>query len=129
MAEAAATAAEARPRARTRRKALKTDQRTPWWMWLAVAAIVIFCLFPFYWLINISLKTGNDLQSSRLIPPHASLSNYKSVFQNPDFTAALRNSAIVALTPTVLALIVGSFCAYALARLRLKGKFLILGIV
>ena len=35
--------------------------RTPWWMWLAVAAIVVFCLFPFYWLINMSLKTGADL--------------------------------------------------------------------
>jgi multiple sugar transport system permease protein len=129
MAEAAATAAEARPRARTRRKPLKTGQKTPWWMWIAVLVIVIFCLFPFYWLVNISLKTGNDLQSSRLIPPHATLANYKAIFQNPDFTDALRNSAIVALTTTVLALIFGSFCAYALARLKLKGKFLILAIV
>src|SRR3954464_8712059 len=129
MAEAATTAAEARPRARTRRKALKTDQRTPWWMWIAVVAIVIFCLFPFYWLINISLKTGNDLQSSRIIPPHATLANYKAIFQNPDFTNALRNSAIVALTTTVLALIFGSFCAYALARLKFPGKVFILGLV
>src|ERR687885_351688 len=103
--------------------------KTPWWMWVSVAAIVLFCLFPFYWLINISLKTGNDLQSSNVIPPHPTLSNYKAIFQNPDFTKALRNSAIVALITTALALVVGSFCAYALARLKLKGKFLILGIV
>jgi multiple sugar transport system permease protein len=103
--------------------------RTPWWMWLCIAAIVLFCLFPFYWLINISLKTGNDLQSSSIIPPHPTLSNYKAIFQNPDFTKALRNSAVVALTTTVLALAVGSFCAYALARLKLKGKFVILAIV
>jgi multiple sugar transport system permease protein len=98
-------------------------------MWVAVVAIVIFCLFPFYWLINISLKTGNDLQSSSLIPPNPTLKNYKDIFNNPDFTKALRNSAVVALTTTVLALIVGSFCAYALARLKLRGKFLILAIV
>jgi multiple sugar transport system permease protein len=42
---------------------------------------------------------------------------------------SLRNSAIVALTTTVLALFVGSFCAYALARLKLKGKFWILALV
>src|SRR4051794_11061516 len=126
MAEAAATATEARPRTRTRRKALKTDQRTPWWMWIAVLAILIFCLFPFYWLVNMSLKTGNDLQSSRIFPAHASLANYRAIFRNSDFTHALRNSAVVALTTTVLALIVGSFCAYALARLKLKGKILIL---
>src|ERR671933_2086174 len=103
--------------------------KTPWWMWVSVAAIVLFCLFPFYWLINISLKTGNDLQSSNIIPPHPTLANYKAIFQNPDFTKALRNSAVVALVTTVLALGVGSFCAYALARLKLKGKFVILGIV
>src|SRR3954452_19394093 len=99
--------------------------KTPWWMWICVAAILLFCLFPFYWLINISLKTGNDLQSSSLIPPNPSLANYKAIFQNPDFTKSLRNSAIVALSTTVLALGVGSFCAYALARLKLRGKFVI----
>jgi trehalose/maltose transport system permease protein len=103
--------------------------KTPWWMWLAVAAIVLFCLFPFYWLINISLKTGNDLQSSSLIPPNPTLDNYQSIFENPDFTKALRNSAVVALSTTVLALTVGSFCAYALARLKLRGKAFILAIV
>jgi multiple sugar transport system permease protein len=98
-------------------------------MWIAVAAIVVFCLFPFYWLISISLKTGNDLQSSSLIPPNPTLDNYRDIFKNPDFTKALRNSAVVALSTTVLALVVGSFCAYALARLKLRGKFVILAIV
>jgi multiple sugar transport system permease protein len=115
-------------RARTR-KAPSGRPKTPWWMWIGVIAILIFCLFPFYWLINISLKAGNDLQSSSLIPPNPTLSNYKSIFENPDFTNALRNSAIVALSTTILALVVGSFCAYALARLKLKGKFVILAIV
>jgi multiple sugar transport system permease protein len=110
-------------------RAKPAGPRTPWWMWLAVGAIVVFCLFPFYWLINISLKTGNDLQSSRLIPPHPTLDNYQAIFKNPDFTKSLRNSAVVALSTTVLALMVGSFCAYALARLKLKGKGFILAIV
>src|SRR3954451_18007804 len=103
--------------------------KTPWWMWICVAAIVLFCLFPFYWLINISLKTPQDLQSSSLIPPNATLDNYSKIFKNKDFTNALRNSAVVALSTTLLALAVGSFCAYALARLRLRGKYWILAIV
>jgi multiple sugar transport system permease protein len=98
-------------------------------MWIAVAAIVIFCLFPFYWLINVSLKTGPDLSSSSLVPPSPTLDNYQSIFKNDDFVHALGNSAIVSLTTTVLSLIVGSFCAYALARLRFKGKFWILALV
>jgi multiple sugar transport system permease protein len=115
---------------RRRTKAVKPPrQGVPWWMWIVVAAIVIFCLFPFYWLVNISLKGGNDLQSSSLIPPHPTLTNYSAVFKNSDFTHALRNSAIVALVTTALALTVGAFCAYALARLRMRGKVIILAVV
>ncbi len=106
-----------------------TKVRTPWWIWLAVAAIIVFCLFPFYWLVNTSLKTGPDLSTSALVPPSPSLENYKSIFQDSNFTLALKNSAIVALVTTALSLIIGSFCAYALARLRMKRKFLILAIV
>jgi multiple sugar transport system permease protein len=94
-----------------------------------VFAIVVFCLFPFYWLVNTSLKTGPDLSGSDLVPPSPTLDNYDSIFQDANFTKALRNSAIVALVTTALALIVGSFCAYALARLRIKRKFLILAVV
>jgi multiple sugar transport system permease protein len=98
-------------------------------MWLAVIAICIFCLFPFYWLINVSLKTGSDLASSDLIPPSPTLDNYDSIFKNGDFTSALRNSVIVTSITTVLALIVGSFAAYALARLRFPHKFLLLAVI
>src|SRR5215210_7165656 len=128
MEAATAVGDRAEPRARTK-KVKPPRTGTPWWMWLAVAAIVVFCLFPFYWLINISLKTGNDLLSSSLFPPHPTLKNYSAVFHNPDFTKALRNIAVVALSTTVLALSIGSFCAYALARLALRGKFVILAIV
>src|SRR5215210_6369820 len=114
----------------TRTKVKKPQKEgTPWWMWLAVAAIVVFCLFPFYWLVSLSLKTGADLSESKLIPPNPTLDNYESIFRNGDFTRALLNSAIISLTTTALALIVGSFCAYALARLRFRGKFIILALV
>jgi multiple sugar transport system permease protein len=115
---------------RTREKAKKPKaEGTPWWLWVAVAAIVIFCLFPFYWMVNISLKTGPDLSSASLVPPNPTLDNYSSIFQNADFTNGLRNSAIVALTTTFMALIFGSFAAYALARLKIRGKFWLLAIV
>ena len=104
-------------------------QGTPAWMWVAVFAIVVFCLFPFYWLVNTSLKTGGDLSSASLLPPNPTLKNYESVFKDPAFTKALRNSAIVSLVTTILSLIVGSFCAYALARLKIRFKFVILAII
>jgi trehalose/maltose transport system permease protein len=128
MATAAETVERAEPRVAAKRRK-PAGPKTPWWLWVVVAAIVIFCLTPFYWLVNVSLKTGPDLSGSAIVPPNPTLDNYQSIFQNDDFVRALGNSAIVSLTTTVLALIVGSFCAYALARLRFKGKFLLLAAV
>jgi multiple sugar transport system permease protein len=124
----AETATAAQPGTLVKTKAPK-QPGTPWWIWIAVFLIVVFCLFPFYWLINISLKSGPDLSSARIYPPHPTLSNYKSIFQNSNFTHALLNSAIVSFCTTILALTFGSFCAYALARLRFKGKFAILALI
>jgi multiple sugar transport system permease protein len=98
-------------------------------LWLAVVLIMLFCLFPFYWLINVSLKTGADLSTSSLLPPHPTLKNYSSIFRNSDFTNALKNSAIIAFTTTAIALTIGSFAAYALARLRFPLKFLLLAVI
>ena len=129
MEAASVPAADVRPRAKKKKLKTGEQQKTPWWMWICVVAIVVFCLFPFYWLINTSLKTGPDLSTSALFPPNPTLENFKSIFKDSNFTTALKNSAIVALVTTALALIVGSFCAYALARLRIRFKFAILAIV
>ena len=128
MATETAVAERAKPRTKAK-KAPRPEGATPWWMWIAIAAIVVFCLFPFYWMINISLKTGADLTSGKAYPPDPTLKNYQSIFQNGDFTRSLLNSAVISISTTVLALVVGSFCAYALARLRFRGKFAILALV
>ena len=90
-----AIGAARRSRAPPRRAGPRRNWVRPVLMWLAVVAIIIFCLFPFYWLINVSLKTGTDLSESDLFPPSPTLDNYSSIFKNGDFTSALRNSVIV----------------------------------
>jgi multiple sugar transport system permease protein len=130
MSAASAPQATTAPRAATRKKAKPLNQQgTPWWLWLCVIGIVLFCLFPFYWLLNISLKTGPDLSAADLVPPNPTLDNYQAIFQNSNFTRALANSAIVSLVTTAIGVVVGAFAAYALARLRIKGKFILLAIV
>jgi multiple sugar transport system permease protein len=132
----ATTRVETRPGAPTVERAAVAQARGPrrrWvkpvLLWLAVVAICIFCLFPFYWLINVSLKSGADLSQADLVPPNPTLDNYSSIFENSDFTSALRNSTIVTAITTFLALLVGSFAAYALARLRFPMKFLLLAVI
>jgi multiple sugar transport system permease protein len=132
MAVRAPTGNKTQARAEARAPAERRPQRRwvkPVALWVAVFVICVFCLFPFYWLINVSLKTGPDLAQADLLPPSPTLDNYDSIFENADFTAALRNSAIITTVTTILALIVGSFAAYALARLRFPRKFLILAVI
>jgi trehalose/maltose transport system permease protein len=122
-------AAERAPAAARTARRRKPRFHARWLLWVAIVLIMVFCLFPFYWLINTSLKTGGDLSSGSLVPPHPSLDNYSSIFKNNDFVKALRNSAIISLSTTAIALAVGAFAAYALARLRFPMKFLLLAVI
>jgi multiple sugar transport system permease protein len=94
-----------------------------------VIATVVFCVLPFYWMVNISLKTGADLSRADLIPPSPSLKNYRAVLSNSEFTRSLANSAVVSVATTLIGVTLGSFAAYALARLRVRGKFVLLAII
>jgi multiple sugar transport system permease protein len=127
--EAASVSQERAVPRRRKKSAAGAEPGTPWWLWIAVVVIVVFCLLPFYWLVNISLKTGPALSSADIFPPSPSLSNYESIFENAAFTRALANSAIVSLVTTFLGIVVGSFAAYALARLKMRGKAILLAVV
>jgi multiple sugar transport system permease protein len=123
------TPAQASAGARISQEKRRRDRRKQILLWVAVVAIMAFCLFPFYWLINTSLKTGQDLSTAKIFPPNPSFDNYKSIFEDSNFTTALRNSIIVSAITTTLALTIGAFAGYALARLRFRGKFIMLAII
>ena len=96
---------------------------------LGVAFIAVYCLAPFYWMIVSSLK-ANPLLDNSLIPTNPTLLNYREVFSSANnFQYALRNSVIIAGTTTIVALLIGVFAAYALARLHFPGKKIVLGAV
>jgi multiple sugar transport system permease protein len=121
-----------RPSRRARARGVAGQRRSPRasiLLWIGVVLTIVFCLFPFYWMINTSLKTGAELSTGHIFPHHPSFANYSSIFRNSDFTTALRTSAIDAGAATLISLAIGSFAAYALARLRFPRKFLILAIV
>lgn len=95
--------------------------------WLLVIIILIYTLFPFYWMFVTSLKTEAELFSTAQIFPSApTLQNYQSVFSNDQFIRSLVNSAFVSATTTIMALVVGAFAAYALGRLQFRGRSLVL---
>lgn len=97
---------------------------------IGVLLIVAYCLAPFYWMVVSAFKGPNDIFNNDLIPTSPSMANFQSVFSaKNNFAFALRNSLIIAVSATVIALAIGMFASYALARLRFRGKFLVLGVV
>jgi len=126
----ATTTATTRPAVRARPQSRRGGfLRERGWLLLGVAFIAVYCLAPFYWMIVSSLK-ANPLLDRALFPKNPTLVNYQEVFSGENnFQYALRNSVIVAGLTTVVALLIGVFAAYALARLQFRSKKLVLGAV
>ncbi|AFR30495.1 carbohydrate ABC transporter permease [Arthrobacter sp. Rue61a] len=116
-----------RPKAPKRR--LRGESKLHPLVWVFVIAVMGFSLIPFYWLVNTSLKKGASLSQGELFPSQPTLENYLVVFQNPEFLLALRNSVIIAVVTTTVALVFASFAAYALARLKMRRKAMILTLI
>ncbi|PZF80224.1 carbohydrate ABC transporter permease [Jiangella anatolica] len=102
-----------------------TRRRT--WLKAALLLVILaWCLFPFLWLVMTSLKLGDRaLNSPDLFQGPFGLDNYRNVFEQ-DFQLNLRNSLAIAAMTTIICVVVGSLAAYALARLPLKRRLLLL---
>lgn len=96
-----------------------------------VAAFVVFCLAPFIWTLVTSLKGPTTIFEVpiRYLPSPPDLVNYIDIFGVDRFRWALVNSTIVAASATAISLLIGSLCAYAIARLDFPGKNLLLALV
>ena len=94
--------------------------------WRHVILIIgcLFAVFPVVWIVSASINPVDNLQGARLIPKSATLQNFRDLFDNAlaPFTKWLRNSWIVALTASVVNVLLASLAAYAFSRLRFKGR-------
>jgi multiple sugar transport system permease protein len=78
----------------------------------------IYCLFPFLWMIDTALKPAVEALSDRptFLIAAPTLDNFRAVLFESAFPIYFRNSMIVAISSTVLTLIVSVFASYALSR-------------
>ena len=92
--------------------------------WVLIIIIFVYLIFPFYWTINSSLKTESELQKTpaTFVPEEPTMQNYFAVLRNGRFLRGLLNSTIVATATTLLSLVIGAFGAFALGKLRFRGK-------
>jgi len=88
--------------------------------------LAIWTAFPFYWQIATSLRADVDLYTPvvSLIPRSLTLDHYYKVFfgTNSQFMTQFRNSFVVAVSTTAIAVVLGAMAGYALTRLRFLGR-------
>jgi multiple sugar transport system permease protein len=86
--------------------------------------LLLLVLFPFDWMTITSFKSEDQMRSlvSMFWPSPVVLENYYQLLTRTDFTVWFRNSAVVAVSSTLLATAIGTIGAYALARLRFMGR-------
>jgi multiple sugar transport system permease protein len=94
-----------------------------------IALVALYCLVPFYWMVVSAFRRPQDQFDNGPLPSPFSLRNFTAVFKHDvGFQRSLLNSLVVAGTTTVLVLLVGTFTAYALARLDFRFKNAVLGV-
>ncbi|MDZ7750351.1 MAG: carbohydrate ABC transporter permease [Gammaproteobacteria bacterium] len=92
-----------------------------------VAVVLVYALLPMAWIAALSLKPAADLGDGRLVPARLSLEHYRAIFADAQFPAALANSLGIAAISTLLSVMLAMLAAYAIVRLRFRGRGLLLG--
>ena len=82
------------------------------------AIVIIVALVPVLWLASLSFKDPSTIADGSFLPQKWTLDDYRGIFQTSLSTRALVNSIGIAVIATVLAVVIGSLAAYAVARLR-----------
>ncbi|MBD2517306.1 carbohydrate ABC transporter permease [Nostoc sp. FACHB-973] len=105
-------------------------------LYILLTLYALITLIPFLWALSASFKPLTEIVSGEpnFFPKNFTLDNYKQIFlQEPLFWRWVFNSVVIALSVTVLNLLLNSMAGYALARLRFVGKrfwfFLILAVL
>ncbi len=96
--------------------------------YIATCTVVALSLFPFMWFINTSLKTPVEVTAiPPVLIPSGTIESYSSAIVEYNLLHYVKNSVIVAGSATFFTLFIAVFAGYAVARLRLRYKGVIMG--
>jgi multiple sugar transport system permease protein len=101
---------------------MNRDARAKTYWTIGNVIVIVAAIIPVLWIASLSFKDPSTITNGTFFPRKWTLENYRGIFQTSLFTRALVNSIGIAVIATVLAVIVGSMAAYAVARLRFPGK-------
>lgn len=93
----------------------------------ALAMLLVIALFPLYWMLNTSFKSQGEIYNMvpAFWPKEFTWSAYEKLITEKNFLVNIKNSLIVALVVSFFSIVVSVLAAYAIAKLRFRGKRLI----
>jgi trehalose/maltose transport system permease protein len=97
--------------------------------YLLLIVIVLYTVFPFYWAIVSSLKSGSALFQVEFWPTQPQWHNYVAVFREQPFGRNILNSVFVAVSTVALSLALALAAAYAIGRVQFRGRTLLLFVI
>jgi multiple sugar transport system permease protein len=106
--------------------AVTTGRKIRWG--LTDILVLVFALVPVLWVVSLSFKTKETLTDGNFIPQAWTFQNYADIFATTEFVRALVNSIGIAIIATLIAVVLGTMAAYAIARLDFPGKQLLVGL-
>ncbi|MGQ4512261.1 ABC transporter permease subunit [Streptomyces sp. DW26H14] len=95
-------------------------------LWPNIVAVLLFVffVFPIYWMVTTAFKPDLDIVSSTpvLFPVHGTFAHFTKAVHAAGFWTFVRNSFTVTIGAVLLSLIVATLSAFAVARMRFKGR-------
>jgi trehalose/maltose transport system permease protein len=96
---------------------------------LLVLAIILYTVFPFYWAVVSSLKSGSALFTVEFLPAAPRWDNYAAVFREQPFGRNILNSVFVAGSVVAVSLVLAASAAFALGRVTFRGRTALLLVI
>jgi raffinose/stachyose/melibiose transport system permease protein len=91
-------------------------------LWILVFIWLFATLFPFAWVLSLSIRTQKEVFTAILFPSQVRLRNYIDAWAKFDFTALFRNSVIITLSSVAITVFISALAGYGFSKFRLKGS-------
>ncbi|RUS43843.1 sugar ABC transporter permease [Cohnella sp. AR92] len=91
-------------------------------IYIELIVVALIVIYPLIWIFGSSLGSTKGLANASAIPAHATLDNYKKLFQNTDFPLWYMNTLKVAAANMFFGVLLSTLGAYAFSRFKFKGK-------
>ncbi len=100
-------------------------------LYAVLVVVALFFLLPLLWMFSTAFKPFQEWLTPNWVPRAPTLENFTSIFNDPSIPV-LRwffNSLLIAISFTVLVLVIDSMAAYAYARMQFRGRNALFGLL